>query len=286
MTRMLPDESGKDGPNYLKEMLISQPSVLGTTGAIAAGALLSIPFGLGVGVIPVLGAMAAQSIAALFVPSSPSFRESVDQRKRRERRVRRTDHLIGELQSRAHHADSRWNTYNRMIERLDSLRKIAGNRGSGLATRQLEDLEDATVDFLALWLALLSMYEHQRSVDPAGIRRRIKDIDQRLETVSSAVDRKHLEKARGDFEGVLLRRESVRTRATSVEAAMLSMADAFEEVYHRIVANPSSEADVTSALDSAVEHFRVEEELDLAVDRELEDVLSKGRAAAAERSKA
>ena len=58
---------------------------------------------------------------------------------------------------------------------------------------------------------------------------------------------------------------------------MLSMADTFEEVYQRVVANPAS-ADVTEALDDAVERMRVEEALDFAVDTELEDLFKKRRA--------
>ena len=69
---------------------------------------------------------------------------------------------------------------------------------------------------------------------------------------------------------------------------MLSMTDTLEEVYQRMMTNPNA-GDVREELQAAVARMQVEEELDLAVDSELNDFLSDSstaahRAAAAQRS--
>jgi hypothetical protein len=263
--------------SYLREMLTSQASIVGVSGAVALGAILSIPMGVGVGAIPIVAAVAGQSIAALFVPSSPAFRSHIDRKRRRERRERRRQNLIDELSSKVDPNEPKLKGYFRMRERLESLQRLADSRGAALSDTQLESLDEASVDYLALWLALLAMQEHGSS-DVGALQQRLAQVHEQLAVVSSATDRKHLERAQSDLENMLRRRDSVRSRSLSVETAMLSMADAFEEVYQRIVANPSSASDVTRALDEAVDHLRVEEELDLAVDRELEALMSSRRA--------
>lgn len=263
--------------NYLKEMITSQASVLGLLGALGVGAVLSIPLGIGIGAIPIIAAVAIEGIAALFVPSSPVFRELVNRRKRAERRAAVRAHMTEELERRARPDDRNWKTYNRMLDRLESLRQIASSRSTSLSDRNIEDLDDATVDYLGLWNAWLAMRERWEDVDERGINRRLGEVRAGLETATDAVDRKHLEKAEGDLARILERRKSLWGRAAAVEAGMLSMADTFEEVYQRVVSNPSSQ-DVTVALDDAVERMRVEEALDFAVDTELEDLFKKKRA--------
>ena len=271
------DEVPDADANYLKEMVTSQASVLGLVGALGLGAVLSIPLGIGVGAIPIIAALAVEGIAALFVPSSPVFREFVNRRKRAERRDAVRAHLVEELERRARPDSKRWRTYNKMLDRLDSLRQIASSRSTQLSDRNVEDLDDATVDYLGLWMAWLAMRERWDDVDDKGINRRLGEIRAQLAEATDAVDRKHLQKAESDLSRILERRKSLWGRAAAVEAAMLSMADTFEEVYQRVVANPGS-SEVTEALDEAVERMRVEEALDFAVDTELEDLFKKRKA--------
>ncbi|HJN77343.1 MAG TPA: hypothetical protein QGF58_25685 [Myxococcota bacterium] len=271
------DDVPEANANYFKEMVTSQMSVLGLVGALGLGAVLSIPLGIGVGVIPIIAALAVEGIAALFVPSSPVFREFVNRKKRAERRAAVRAHLIAELERKARPDDKNWRAYNKMLDRLDSLRQIAGSRSTQLTGRNIEDLDDASVDFLGLWMAWLAMRERWDDVDERGLNRRLGEIEVQLGQATDAVDRRHLQKAQADLTRILERRKSLWGRAAAVEAAMLSMADTFEEVYQRVVANPGS-ADVTEALDDAVERMRVEEALDFAVDTELEDLFKKRRA--------
>jgi hypothetical protein len=267
--------------SYFKEMVTHQASIGGMMVALTTGALLSIPMGLGIGAIPILVAVAAQSIAALFVPSSPVFRKMVDDRKRKERRTKAREHLIEEIQSRASENDPNWAAYKRMGERLQSLEKLAANRDTGLDKRMVDQLDDATVDFLGLWLAWLTLRERWDSVDERTLKRRIRQIDEEIEKGhAAAVESHHLNKAKSDLEGILGRRQSLWGRAASLEAAMLAMADTYEEVYQRVMANPTA-SDVKVQLQEAVERMRVEEQLDLAVDVELSSVLDPKKRAAA-----
>ena len=183
--------------SYFKEMVTHQASIGGMMVALTTGALLSIPMGLGIGAIPILVAVAAQSIAALFVPSSPVFRKMVDDRKRKERRTKAREHLIEEIQSRASENDPNWAAYKRMGERLKSLEKLAANRDTGLDKRMVDQLDDATVDFLGLWLAWLTLRERWDSVDERTLKRRIRQIDEELEKGhAAAVESHHLNKAK------------------------------------------------------------------------------------------
>jgi len=271
---------GGEEINYLKEMVTSQTSVYGGLSALAVGAILSIPLGLGFAAIPVLGYTAVQAIAALFIPSSPVFRQKVELRKRRERRGQAREHLSFEINSRVG-ADARnWKTYERMRARLDSLTELVKHRDSALSQNDVERLEDATVDYLGLWLARIVMAERRNTVDVRGIQKKVAQIVRQIERTGSALEVRKLEKAKVDLERILERQEALWTRETTVEANMLSMTDTFEEVYQRLMTNPTS-VDVAAQLNEAVDRMKVEEELDFAVDNELNELLTRRKRAAA-----
>jgi len=261
----------EEAVSYLKEMVAHPASVYGLLGMLALGAVVSIPLGLGVGVIPLLAFAAGESIAALFVPNSPVFREMVDRKKRRERREKFREHLTDKIESKVGGDHPHWAVYQRMRERLTSLQEIAANRATSLSPYDVERLDEATVDYLGLWLARLVMSERRATLDERGIKARIESIDKQIEGVAG-VERKRLAKARQDLERILKRRTNLTARETAVEAAMLSMSDTFEEVYQRVMTDPTS-TDVAQELQNAVERLGIEEELDFAVEEELGDLL-------------
>lgn len=275
------DEADEEDVNFLREMVLSSTSGYGLLGSLALGALLSIPLGLGVGALPLLGFAAAEAIAALFLPSSPVFRERILRKKRRESRDATRDHLLQELRGRTRPEARQWAAYERMGKRIASLSALAAGRQNGLTARDVERLEDASVDYLGLWLAWLVLAERYHETDERAIQGKLRTIERELRADHRAVERKRLEQARADLEGILSRRQSVWARTTSLEAAMLAMVDTFEEVYQRVVANPAS-GDVGRELTDAVERMRVEEALDLAVDEELDALFRRRRAAVAQ----
>ena len=171
-----------------------------------------------------------------------------------------------------------------MRERVESLTQIAHNRQTAMSERDVERLDDATVDYLGLWLAWLVMAERWQNVDEDGIAKRIGAIDRQIEKLEDSMERRRLEKARADLERILSRRKTLWGRATEVEAKMLAMTDTLEEVYQRVITNPNSD-DATTQLQEAVERMKVEEEIDMAVDAELDTLLGRRQAAAASKAR-
>lgn len=254
--------------SYVGEMIKSPTSLYGLLGSIVAGALLSIPLGPAAGLVPLLGFGAAESIAALFIPSSPAFRAKVNRRKRTERREKARQHLSEQIAAKVPSDDPHWAKYHRMRERLESLNKLAQSRDSSFDAAMVQKLDDATVDYLGLWVAWLAMADRWHASDADALNKRILAIDTQLGRIDNPVELKRLKKARNDLQRILDRRDRLWSQSTSVEAAMLSMADTFEEVYQRVLQNPQS-AEASAELNQAVERMRIEEELDLAIDEEL-----------------
>lgn len=263
------DGEEAEKPSYLWEMLKTAPSRYGAVGAVGLGALLSIPFGLGLGAVPLVLYAAGAGIASMFVPSSPVFRDKVDARLRAERRGRVRDHLSQELLARVSADATHWSTYGRMRERVGSLEEVARSSATKLNPRNVESLDDSTVDFLGLWLASLTMWERWEEIDERALQRRIDEVEASLGEVSSDVDRKHLLKARAELTALLERKKSLWSRATAVDTAMMTLADQFEEIYQRVIRNPNARS-LGDDVRTAIDRMRLEEEIDLAVDAELE----------------
>lgn len=263
----------KKKPSYLKEMLLHPINGYAAGAAVIAGAVLSIPFGA-VGLIPVVGFLAGDAIAALFVPSNPNFKEKVDKKHRKKAREEMRAHLVQEVESRAgFEAEGMWNTYHRMRERIDSLQAMAAKHDTQLSERDVEALDDASVKFLGYWLAKLTMADRRNMIDERTLQKSLQDITEQIETAESRSERVRLEKTRTDLEALVKRKRTLVTRMTEVETAMLTMADALEEVYQQVVANPTA-PEVGTQLRQAAERMRVEEQLDHAIDDEIDSMLA------------
>ena len=265
--------------SYVKEMVTSQPSFYSFLGSVAAGTLLAIPFGLGVAALPLLAYGAGTSIAAMFIPNHPAYRERVDARKRRERRERAREHFEAEVAAKGRLDEPRWHTYRRMGERVASLREIAESRRSNLSPRDIEQLEDAMVNYLGMWLSLMGIEEWSQTANDRSLRSKLEQVDKRLENVKSSAERQRLLKARQDFERALTRRSQLGARRAQIDAGMLVLADTFEEVYQNVMANPEA-TNVGAQLQEAVERMHIEESLGEAIDEELDELVSKRRQAA------
>jgi hypothetical protein len=278
-------DRGEEKVSYVKEMLVHPTNVSSFFGALALGAILSIPFGLGVGMLPLIAFAAGEGIASLFVPSSPTFRANVDKKKRAEAREKSRMYLIGEISRRVLSSDDGWQQYRRIREKIDSLTDVARHRKTSLTEADVERLDDTSLNFLGLWLAKLVIKERRASIDIDELAEKIADIDVKLESADAGDERRRLAKARDDLERILGRRKSLDTRATSVDAAMLSMIDTFEEVYQQIATAPTSN-EVTKHLEQAVERLTLEEGLDLAVEEELGELFTLRRGQAAKKAAA
>jgi hypothetical protein len=257
--------------SYVKEMIKHPTNVYSFFGAVTAAAILSIPFGLGIGALPLLAFMAGEGIASLFVPSSPKFRNNVDKRLRGETREKSRMYLVHEITRRVHSSDEGWLKYRRIREVIDSLATVAQHRKTSLTERDVERLDDASLNFLGLWLAKLVIEERRASIDIHQLAEKLANLDVTLEEAEAPEERRRLAKAREDLDRIYSRRKSLDSRATSVDAALLSMIDTFEEVYQQIATAPAS-PEVQRHLDDAVDRLTIEEGLDLAVEEELGEI--------------
>lgn len=260
----------EEPPSYLWAMLTHPLNInLGLVSA-AAASFLAIPFGLAGAVLPLLAFGAGEAIASMFVPSSATFRNKVDRQWKLRRRSMATEHLQREIARRARDKDPRWNVHARLRERIDSLGEMIRHRQSGIAERDIERLEDASVDYLGLWLADLSMVERQAQVNEPEIERRIAELGKRME--AGAADTRSLQKARADLEELLIRHRRLASRKAAVEAALLSLPDAVEEIYHAVVTTPSA-GEGGARLQEAIERLRLEEELESSYGAEISEIL-------------
>lgn len=292
-------------PSYLKAMLSSQTNLYAGLGSCAAGALLSLPFGLGIGLLPVLAYAACASIASLYVPSSPTFRARVDSEFRRQQRAVARDHLCREIALRVPGID--WDSdpavvvpgdastryrqkggktlpyvpseaatylsaYRRMCERVSSLQMVAADRQTQMSSDDIERLEDTTLDYLSLWLASLVTEDRSRSVDQDDVRRRIADLDAQLANAGDTPEARQLRRAKSDYTALLGRQSAMQTKRQAIEAAMMAMPDQIEEIYQMIMAAPYSTS-ISSKLDESLSKLRLQEELEQELDEDLRDTV-------------
>ncbi|MGR9108842.1 MAG: hypothetical protein ACU843_18135, partial [Gammaproteobacteria bacterium] len=216
-------------PSYLGEMLTSQPNIYGGLSAAALGTLLSIPYGFAIGLIPVVLFVAADAIAAMFVPNSMTFRHKVDLKYRRKRRENVRNHLLNELAARLPDEYDELSVYHRMLERIHSLRALAANRSSSLTEADVEKLDDACVDYLALLLAKSIAEERKHGMDSEALQFRAETIRSQLQASKNFADRRTLQKALDDIETLIERYRRLEHRETAIESALLTMPDTLEE---------------------------------------------------------
>jgi len=262
-------------PSYVKEVLTSQTNLYALLGSLAAGAVLSIPFGFGVGAIPLIAFAAGEVLAALHIPSLPTFREKVDRRWREQARQSSREQLIAELQKRAAKRDgftARLRTYQRMLERVRSLYQRAETGSSRLAYRDVEQLDDVTVEYLALWLSALVIDDRVEAINLREIDGKLAAIDKELAAPRPGSDLRQLQRARSDYAALIERHNRMLSRRRALEAAMLSMPDQLDEIYQTIVTLPASE-DPGVRLEEAVGKLRLQEDIEADLASGIAEVL-------------
>lgn len=263
----------KKKTNYTLELLKRQRNLYAALGSLALGTFLMIPFSFGVGLIPPLLYGAGISIAALFIPGMRSFRDMIDTEKATEEREKSRSYMLQELQQRVGLDHPYWGLYERMIARRNSLQKLAGEQETALEDSEVEQLNDATVDFLGIWLARIAIDERQKTFSARDLDRKLAEIDQALENAQDSGDKRRLIKAKANLEELRRKRDEMQSRDAAMEARMFSMADSFDEVYQRVVANPTNRDEVTTGIRVAIERMNLEEELDHVLEEEVDAFL-------------
>lgn len=251
-------------PSYVRELLSSQGNLNAGLGSLAAAAVLSIPFGFGIGAIPLVAFAAGEIIAALYVPSSIKFRDGVDRKWRARARAATRQRLLAEIDARARRTSvlqQTMNAYSRMASRVASLYSRADDRQTRLSFGDVERLDDATIQFLSMWLASLVMDERGDAIKPREIEERIAFLGREIASPKPGADLRQLHKARAEYVAILERHNRMISRKRALDAAMLSMPDRLEEIYQTIMTAPLSE-EVGSWLDESIAKLRLQEDIE------------------------
>ncbi|WP_137936016.1 hypothetical protein [Chitinivorax sp. B] len=255
-------------PSYLKEMLRSQPNFYAFLGTAATSALLAIPFGLSGAILPAIAFVAGEIIAATFIPSSSTFRAKVDRAYRNRQRDLRMAQLRSEILRHCNEGHPNWRVLVQIQERIMAIIAAASHRETAIPSHDMARLEDAPVDFMSLWLARLSIASRQESVDEAKLTRKIEQIDSQI--AAGGGDQHSLLKARADLEELRQRHQRLTGRKAAVEAALLSLPDAVEEIYQAVIAVPAFN-EGGGRLQEAIDRLRLEEELCSGYEAELRE---------------
>lgn len=258
----------EEKPSYLAEMLMSQTNVNIGLATLAGAAVAAIPLGLAGAAIPLVLFGAGEAIASMFVPSSQTFRNFVDRKHRAKKREAFVEHLRKQIERLAMRDHDNWGIYQRMLDRAASIKDLRKHRKDVISERDLERLEDASMDYLSMWLTQLSIDDRLDSLGASGIERQLRVTEQRLDKNPEDVT---LRKAKADLEALLQRSERLKRRKTVVDTALLALPDAVEEIYHAAITSPTA-GNVASRLQEAVERLHVEQELDSKLDAELGDM--------------
>jgi len=251
-------------PSYLWAMLSSQTNVYAALGSLALATLLSIPYGFGIGALPLIAFAAGEVIAAVHIPSLPAFRRHVDRQWRQRARDASRQSLLAEIEARGRRTAAYQQNraaYQRMSSRIASLYHRAEDDRSRLPIADVERMEEATIEYLAMWLALLVMDERGDAVKPREIEARIAELDREIANPRPGSDLRQLQKAHDEYQAVLERHHRLLSRRRAIEAAMLSMPDRLEEIYQTIMTSPLSE-DVGGRLDEAIARLRLQEDIE------------------------
>lgn len=262
-------------PSYLREMLFSQGNLYALLGSVTAGVLLSIPYGFGAGLMPIIGFLAGDAIAAMYIPASESFRAKVDKKFRAQAREATRAHLLEEIEKRDIYntkAFGSLDAYHRMQGRVESLYRVAEDNRTRLSMRDVEKLDDATLDYLCMWLAALVTEERAQAVQIKDVEARLQAIERDISDAKPGSDQAQLQKARNDYLSLITRHRRMQSRKTAIEAAMLSMPDQMDEIYQTIVTAPTS-TEIGSKMADSIAKLGLEEDLEVELEGALRDTV-------------
>ena len=257
-----------DKPSYLLEMLRSQTNFYAFLSTMAVSAVMAIPYGASGAILPAIAFVAGEVIAATMIPSSPTFRAKVDKALLEKKRIERMNQLRAEISRHDAGTHANWQVLAQLQDRISAVLASAGQQQTPIPDRDLARLEDAPVDFLGLWLARLTIAARQDSVDEDHLVRQIAQIDQQIQ--AGGGDQNSLLKARSDLEELRQRHLRLAGRKAAVDAAILSLPDAVEEIYQAVIALPGFN-EGGGRLQEAIDRLRMEEALGSSYEMELRE---------------
>jgi hypothetical protein len=241
-------------------------------GMVSASVALSLPWGgdgFGLGM---LALAAAQMIGLAVVPGLPSFQLWVDKQDRMRAREARREGLL--LEVKAHGGSAHLRSYEQMCARVASLYRTASDRSTALNMREVEQLDDLTVDYLRMCLSDAVARGGDKAELTAGVTRKLREVENRISAGAlSRDDEQQLLRAKADYEEAIARQTRMASRRSALEASLVSMPVRMEEVYQMVMTQPRA-GNLSQLLEESVSKLRLAEEA--AAD--MEQLLSPARA--------
>jgi hypothetical protein len=246
-------------PSYLAAFLQHPSNRLAMLASAVVAIFASIPLGWGglalVGVV----ALGTEALAALAIPSMPSFRAWVDREQHRQLRAQRRLQLLTELSNYGdNHA---LDTYQHMVSRVQALYQTAGDSRTTLSRQDVEKLEDLTVDYLGLCAVNLSLKQRKDHANDEVVVKRIAALQTQLQNLALPEDEaRQLRTALAEYNEVMNRSRRLAVRRSSLEASLISMPDKMEEVYQLVITSPYS-SELGGKLEESLSRLRIAEEV-------------------------
>ena len=236
-------------------------------GMLGASVLLSLPWGgdgLGLGL---LALAAIQLVGLVVVPGLPPFRAAVDKADRQAGREARRERLLKEID--AHGGSAHLRSYAQMCERVASLYRTASDRSTALTEREVEQLDDLTVDYVRMCLSDAVARGADKGDPVAVVTRKLREVENRLEGKGlSRDDEQQLQQAKADYEEAVARHQRMSARRSALEASLVSMPVRMEEVFQMVMSSPQA-GNLSPLLEESVAKLRLAEEAALDMEHAL-----------------
>jgi hypothetical protein len=226
---------------------------------VVVGIFASIPLGwAGLAAVGVV-ALGTEILAALTIPSLPSFQAAVDREQHQQMRAQRRLQLLSEISNRG---DTRaLDTYQHMASRVQALYQTANDSRTALSRADVDKLEDLTVDYLGLCAANLSLKQRKDNASEEVAAKRIASIEAQLQSRTLPDDeQRQLRAALNEYTEVLQRARRLAARRSALEATLISLPDKMEEVYQLVITSPYS-SEMGSKLEESLSRLRIAEEV-------------------------
>jgi hypothetical protein len=236
-------------------------------GMLGASVLLSLPWGgdgIGLGL---LALAAIQLVGLVVVPGLPPFQAAVDKADRQAGREARRQRLLEEIH--AHGGSAHLRSYAQMCERVASLYRTASDRSTTLTEREVEQLDELTVDYARMCLSDAVARGADKG-DPAALAtRKLREVEARLAGKGlSRDDAQQLQQAKADYEEAIARHQRMDARRSALEATLVSMPVRMEEVFQMVMSSPQA-GNLSQLLEESVSKLRLAEEAALDMEHAL-----------------
>jgi hypothetical protein len=233
-------------------------------GAAAASVLASFPFGVDAMVLGLLALVTVEIVGFATVPPLARFQAAVDRDILQEEREARRRSLLKEIS--LHDVSEYLPQYEQMYARVKSLYRIAADSVTTLTQREVEQLDNLTIDYLAMCLSDALMKEHDGPAITATVSKKVKQLENKLLNASLAKDEEQqLRRAKAEYDEVMARQERMTLRRSNLEASLISMPVKMEEVYQMVVTAPRA-GNLGQLLEDSIAKLRVAEEVALNLD--------------------